>query len=80
LGGAVNEMYGVGYEIVEFEACRPACKREGGNIREAFGYPSHAHVVYELLLDRVGEGSLNIKKKSCCYFTSPPCALDFMYY
>lgn len=38
------------------------CKREGDNISEAFGYSSHVHIVYELLLDRVWESSLKVKE------------------
>ena len=62
MSGAIVEVNGVGYKIIELEARCLTCKQEGDNISEVLGYSSHAHIVYELLLDRVGESSLNVKE------------------
>lgn len=42
-----------------------ACKQEVNYISEAFWYSLHTHIVYKLLLDYIGEGSLNVKEEHC---------------
>jgi hypothetical protein len=76
LRGAIDDIDGIGDEVVKTESSLAVCEHAVDEFGVAEGNTSHFHVVDELVLDRVGEGALDVKKQSGGDLACPPGIFD----
>ena len=58
--------------VIEIQMGGAACEWQGDYFDEALQHTTHAHVVYELLLNCAGDGPLHIEEEDRSCFTSSP--------
>ena len=76
--GAIVEWDGIGQVVIEFEQGCAACEQEGDYVSKTFGYSSQAHIVQELIFDRVRESILYVQEEHGHNLAAPPGILNLV--